>query len=288
MSGYDVDGAAARASSRGRVAASAIYLEQRVDRAAAARTRRARSTSATRLRANPHRIGARDAVRHARAAPRADRAARSAPTPARSRWRRTRRTASTSRRSRCRSSAGDVVLSPDREFPGERLSVDGARERRGVEYRRLPCDDGVLDDEALLRARSSGRRCARVTVSWVQFASGSRVDLAALGRALPRARHVLRRRRDSGARRRSTLDVPTPARRHPRVRRAEVAALAVGRGLRVRATRADAAARAARRELAGRARRDDFSRLDRLRSHLARRRAALRVHHAAVTRTSPA
>jgi selenocysteine lyase/cysteine desulfurase len=52
--------------------------------------------------------------------------------------------------------------------------------RRGVEYRRIRCDDGPLDVERLSRELEDDRIRA-VTVSWVQFASGARVDLESLG-----------------------------------------------------------------------------------------------------------
>ena len=76
---------------------------------------------------------------------------------------------------------GDVVLSPDREFPANVYPWMALAARRGVEYRRLACDDGVLDAERLLRELEDDRVRA-VTVSWVGFASGARVDLAALGK----------------------------------------------------------------------------------------------------------
>ena len=83
---------------------------------------------------------------------------------------------------------GDVVLTPDLEFPANVYPWMALAERRGVEYRRLPCDDGVLEVERLERELEDERvRC--VSVSWVQFASGARVDLAALG-ALCRSRGV--------------------------------------------------------------------------------------------------
>lgn len=76
---------------------------------------------------------------------------------------------------------GDVVLSPDREFPANVYPWMQLAARRGVEYRRLPCDDGPLDADRLVRELDDDR-VRVVTVSWVQFASGARVDLAALGR----------------------------------------------------------------------------------------------------------
>jgi cysteine desulfurase / selenocysteine lyase len=84
--------------------------------------------------------------------------------------------------------AGDVVLTPDLEFPANVYPWMALAERRGVQYRRLTCDDGVLDAQRLARELEDDRVRA-VSVSWVQFASGARVDLAALG-ALCRARNV--------------------------------------------------------------------------------------------------
>lgn len=75
--------------------------------------------------------------------------------------------------------AGDVVLSPDQEFPANVYPWMALAERRGVEYRRLKCDDGVLDATRLERELED-ERVRVVTVSWVQFASGARVDLDAL------------------------------------------------------------------------------------------------------------
>jgi selenocysteine lyase/cysteine desulfurase len=76
--------------------------------------------------------------------------------------------------------AGDVVLSPDLEFPANVYPWMQLAEQRGVVYRRIPCNEGVLDRETLANALEDDRVRA-VTVSWVQFASGARVDLTALG-----------------------------------------------------------------------------------------------------------
>jgi cysteine desulfurase / selenocysteine lyase len=75
---------------------------------------------------------------------------------------------------------GDVVLSPDLEFPANVYPWMQLAERRGIEYRRLECDEGVLHRDRLERELED-ERVKLVTVSWVQFASGARVDLAALG-----------------------------------------------------------------------------------------------------------
>jgi len=76
--------------------------------------------------------------------------------------------------------AGDVVLSPDLEFPANVYPWMQLAARRGVEYRRIRCDDGPLDVARLARELEDDRIRA-VTVSWVQFASGARVDLESLG-----------------------------------------------------------------------------------------------------------
>ena len=75
---------------------------------------------------------------------------------------------------------GDVVLSPDFEFPANVYPWMALAERRGVEYRRIVCDEGVLDPARLLRELED-ERIRAVALSWVQFASGARVDLDALG-----------------------------------------------------------------------------------------------------------
>jgi selenocysteine lyase/cysteine desulfurase len=77
---------------------------------------------------------------------------------------------------------GDVVLTPDHEFPANVYPWMAAAERRGIEYRRLRCDDAELDERALLRALDApGVRA--LSLSWVSFATGQRLDLATIGRA---------------------------------------------------------------------------------------------------------
>jgi cysteine desulfurase / selenocysteine lyase len=77
---------------------------------------------------------------------------------------------------------GDVILTPDLEFPANVYPWQAIAAARGLEYRRIPLRDGVLDEEALLREIAQPRvRC--VSVSWVGFANGYRVDLARIGRA---------------------------------------------------------------------------------------------------------
>jgi cysteine desulfurase/selenocysteine lyase len=76
---------------------------------------------------------------------------------------------------------GDVVLAPDREFPAN-VYPWMALERLGVRFERIPCREGLVDEAALLAALDRPRVRA-LTVSWVSFATGYRVDLGALGGA---------------------------------------------------------------------------------------------------------
>jgi len=79
-------------------------------------------------------------------------------------------------------SPGDVILTPDLEFPANIYPWMAAARARGLEYRRLQLPDGVLDEEALLRALDD-RAVKCVAVSWVGFATGYRADLERIGRA---------------------------------------------------------------------------------------------------------
>ncbi|MFI5230550.1 MAG: aminotransferase class V-fold PLP-dependent enzyme [Gemmatimonadales bacterium] len=76
--------------------------------------------------------------------------------------------------------AGDIVLAPAGEFPANVYPWMQLAKRRGVEFRQIVCDDGVLDCDRLERELDDDR-VRVVSVSWVQFASGARVDLGALG-----------------------------------------------------------------------------------------------------------
>ena len=78
--------------------------------------------------------------------------------------------------------AGDVVLTPDREFPANVYPWMQLAKQRGIIYRRLPCVGGLVDEEALHRELEDPAVKA-LSVSWVGFASGYTVDLEALGRA---------------------------------------------------------------------------------------------------------
>ena len=77
---------------------------------------------------------------------------------------------------------GDVVVTSDREFPAN-VYPWMALAARGVRLELVPTTpEGWPDEEALLAALARPEVKA-LTVSWVQFASGYRVDLARLGAA---------------------------------------------------------------------------------------------------------
>lgn len=77
---------------------------------------------------------------------------------------------------------GDVILTPDKEFPANVYPWWAMANERELEYRRVPLDNGVLDEDALLAAMDDDRvKC--VSVSWIDSANGYRVDLARIGRA---------------------------------------------------------------------------------------------------------
>lgn len=77
--------------------------------------------------------------------------------------------------------AGDIVLAPDREFPAN-VYPWMALERQGVKLELIPCDGDLPDVNALIRMLDRPKVRA-VTVSWVSFATGYRVDLARIGQA---------------------------------------------------------------------------------------------------------
>lgn len=77
---------------------------------------------------------------------------------------------------------GDVILTPDLEFPANIYPWWAAANDRDLEYRRIPLEEGVLNEDTLLRALDDDLvKC--VSVSWVDSANGNRVDLARIGRA---------------------------------------------------------------------------------------------------------
>lgn len=77
---------------------------------------------------------------------------------------------------------GDVVVTPDREFPANVYPWMALAKRRGLTYRRVPSIDGLADEASLIRALDEpGVRV--LSVSWVSFETGLRLDLARLGAA---------------------------------------------------------------------------------------------------------
>jgi cysteine desulfurase/selenocysteine lyase len=83
---------------------------------------------------------------------------------------------------------GDVVVSPDGEFPANVYPWMQLARVRGVEHRLLRCEGGVLQPDQLSEILNDDR-VRVVALSWVQFSTGARADLRALG-ALCRERGV--------------------------------------------------------------------------------------------------
>lgn len=80
--------------------------------------------------------------------------------------------------------AGDNVVIPDNEFPSNSLPW-GALSRRGVELRRVSVDtSGTLDLRLLSQAIDARTRI--VSVSWVGFISGYRIDVEAVAELVHR------------------------------------------------------------------------------------------------------
>jgi selenocysteine lyase/cysteine desulfurase len=79
-------------------------------------------------------------------------------------------------------SPGDVIVSSDREFPANVYPWMAIERSRGVTYRRLPTVDRLADEAALLRALDEPN-VKVLTISWVSFETGLRVDVARLGAA---------------------------------------------------------------------------------------------------------
>ncbi|HVA58407.1 MAG: aminotransferase class V-fold PLP-dependent enzyme [Gemmatimonadaceae bacterium] len=76
---------------------------------------------------------------------------------------------------------GDVVVVPDGEFPANMYPWLALAPKRGATVRVIPLRDGVCDEQRLIDAVDDPA-VKVVAVSWVGFATGYRVDLAALGR----------------------------------------------------------------------------------------------------------
>ncbi|MEP7347431.1 MAG: aminotransferase class V-fold PLP-dependent enzyme [Gemmatimonadaceae bacterium] len=77
---------------------------------------------------------------------------------------------------------GEIVVSSEREFPANIYPWMALEKSRGVRLHLVPCRDRLADEEALLKAiEQPGVRA--LTVSWVSFETGKRLDLMRLGRA---------------------------------------------------------------------------------------------------------
>lgn len=83
---------------------------------------------------------------------------------------------------------GDVIVTPDREFPANVYPWMALAERRGLTYRRVACINGLADEDALIRALDEPN-VKVLSVSWVSFETGLKLDLARLGAAC-RARGI--------------------------------------------------------------------------------------------------
>jgi len=75
---------------------------------------------------------------------------------------------------------GDEVVSIEGEFPANFYPWK-ALEKRGVVLRLVPAEEGRVSQESILRALTARTRV--VTVSFVQYLSGFRLDLEKLGKA---------------------------------------------------------------------------------------------------------
>jgi cysteine desulfurase / selenocysteine lyase len=77
---------------------------------------------------------------------------------------------------------GDVIVTPDREFPANVYPWMALAERRGLTYRLVPYVNGLADEDALLRALDEPN-VRILSVSWVSFETGLKLDLTRLGAA---------------------------------------------------------------------------------------------------------
>lgn len=77
---------------------------------------------------------------------------------------------------------GDVFLVPAGEFPANVYPWMGAANDRGLEYRQVPMRDGLLDEDAVIRALDD-KRVKVCAISWVGFATGYKADLGRIGKA---------------------------------------------------------------------------------------------------------
>jgi len=77
---------------------------------------------------------------------------------------------------------GDIIITPDREFPANVYPWMALAERRGLTYRRVACISGLADEDSLIRALDEPD-VRILSVSWVSFETGLKLDLARLGAA---------------------------------------------------------------------------------------------------------
>ena len=77
---------------------------------------------------------------------------------------------------------GDVILTPDLEFPANVYPWWAAANERGLVYRRVPLRDGIVSEDDLLKALEDDR-VKVLSVSWIDSATGARLDLRRLGAA---------------------------------------------------------------------------------------------------------
>ena len=77
---------------------------------------------------------------------------------------------------------GDAIVTPDREFPANVYPWMALAERRGLTYRRVAHVNGLADEDALLRALDEPD-VKVLSVSWISFETGLKLDLARLGAA---------------------------------------------------------------------------------------------------------
>src|SRR5688572_1616536 len=77
---------------------------------------------------------------------------------------------------------GEVIVTPDREFPANVYPWMALAERRGLTYRRVPVVNGLADEESLIRALDEPN-VRILSVSWISFETGLKLDLARLGAA---------------------------------------------------------------------------------------------------------
>jgi len=82
---------------------------------------------------------------------------------------------------------GDSIVIPQIEYLSNAFPWLNL-EARGVEVRKVPCPRGRVRVDDLMKAADSSTRV--LSVSWVQFSNGYRVDIAALGEAC-RSRNIL-------------------------------------------------------------------------------------------------